>query len=227
MRTLRSRGNPGSRTEVGNAVLTSARTVKNEAIAPRLRLFEKAHAAFLAADERARHADEQIRKQSEAVGMADIAQDSAVMRLADALVAEGLPRANPFKPLGFASPAKLARMGYAEEAQEAQRLARAVLARDGIGKAASSAAQALASAAQAVEKALTPMPRLVETRTAALRQRDTLGQAWETQFAGLKLAAQMAEADGATGLFAELFADSRTSRSTRRKTQPPPPPTNG
>jgi hypothetical protein len=86
-----------------------------------------------------------------------------VEALAKALVANGLPRGNPFKPLVFAAPSTLSRMGYAAEAREAQRLVKAVQAHKESSAQTLAAAKALLAAAQAVEKALQPMERPLQT----------------------------------------------------------------
>lgn len=224
MKSLRTDKNPGSRIDVGNAVLASAQVVTSEAITPHLQKFQKLHASFLAAHDRVAKADSALQFQARAVGEADAAQDAALMALANALVADGLPRANPFKPLGFDAPSTLARIGYEREAQQAQRLAKAVLNRSGVSKPTIAAAKALAAAAQAVEKQLAPISRLTEARTAAIRARDTLGLSWEAQLARLKLAAQMAEADGERDLYASLFAYGAPPRAKRRKSEPPQTP---
>jgi hypothetical protein len=222
MRTIRTRSKgPGARTEVGNAVLASARALEVEALAPRVAAFEKAHAAFLAADAKVSEAEEALARQSRQVGAADAAQDAAVMKLASALVADGLPRQNPFKPLGFAAPSTLTHLGYGREAELARRLSQAVLGRDGVGKAAADAARSLDAAAREVQKALEPVESLTEARAAAVRLRDTLGFDWEARLAALKLAARAADVDGARGTYAALFGEQRP-RAKRRKPAPPP-----
>jgi hypothetical protein len=221
MKTIKTGNkNPGARTEVGNAVLASARSLKAAALAPRVTAFKKAHAAFLAADAKVSKAEEALRQQSRRVGEADAAQDAALMRLANALVADGLPRQNPFKPLGFDAPSTIAHLGYEREADVARRLSQAVLSRQGVGKAAADAARALDAAALSVQEALEPVEKLTEARASAVRQRDTLGIDWEARLAGLKLAARTAEVDGARGAYAALFGDSRRSTTQRKPSRP-------
>ena len=164
-----------------------------------------------------------MQQQSQLAGEADAARDEAVLKLAAALAGEGLPRANPFKPLGFPSPSALAEQGYEQEARDAQRLAKAVLGREGTSRATLAAAKALIASANAVEAALVPLERLVEARAAAVRERDTVGQGWESRLAALKLAARMADAEGARGVFAALFSAGAPARAKRK----PPAPRSG
>lgn len=220
MKTMKSSRSPTSRITVGNAVLASARTTNSAAVSARIEAFAKLHAKFLAAEEKVTWADEEVRRQLQAVGEADAAQDAAVVTLAGMLAADGLPRANPFKPLGFSSPGAVAKLKYAEEAQEVQRLAKAVLSRSGMSPGTLAAAKALAQAAQAVETQLAPLDKLKEARAIAIRERDTVGMDWEAQLAALKMAARSAEADGARGLYAALFADQALPRARRRKVAP-------
>ena len=134
--------------------------------------------------------------------------------LADALVGAGLPRKNPFAPLGFEAPAAIMKMGYEKEAKRVKDLAAKVAGRKDLAKAHAAAARA-AKAAKAVTAALAKVPAAEAKRTAAITVRDGLAQPWETAWKALKNAARTAEDDGATGLFDALFvhkeAGTRTS----------------
>ncbi|MEO6419658.1 MAG: hypothetical protein ABIP39_09645, partial [Polyangiaceae bacterium] len=182
-------------------------------IAKPLKAFASAHKAFAAADARVLKADENVRKQQEVVGMRDAMQDQAVDALARQLIVAGSPKANPFKPLGFAAPSTIQAMGYGAEAKEARRLASIIRKKKGMAKGALEAAALLERTAKEVEVSLKELPPLLDARKAAIAARDGAGQAWETTFAALKLGAAFADTQGAKGLHHALFVGSVSARS--------------
>jgi hypothetical protein len=220
MGTIQSRGAPGPRVEIGNAVLEAARGLDTQVIKARLAAFEKAHKAYAAAHAQGERAQEALRARQSEVGERDVDQDEAVMNLANALVGEGLPRKNPFKPLGFVAPSRLVDLGYAEEAKKVRRLVAAVLKRKGLSKAGAQAARAAEKAALAVDKALAALGPFEQAHKAALARRDGLAQGWETKFAALKRGARWAADEGAPDLFAALF-EREESRPRRNQAAPP------
>ncbi len=139
--------------------------------------------------------------------------------LASKLVGDGLPRKNPFAPLGFKPPAVVQRMGYAEEAKEVLKIATKARKVKGASKETLDAAKDAERSARAVTHALGPIPALKEAYKAALLKRDALAQPWETAFAALKRGARAAEDDGAKGLFAALFE--RPAKPRKRKQAKP------
>lgn len=205
MTTLQAVHNPSGRIETGNLVLSAAKSVASAPIAKPLKAFTSAQKAFAAADARVVKADENVRKQQEVVGMRDAMQDQAVDALARQLIASGSPKANPFKPLGFAAPSTLQTMGYGAEAKEARKLASMILKGKKMAKGALEAAALLERTAKEVEVSLKELPALLGARKAAIAARDGAGQAWETTFAALKLGAAFADTQGAKGLHDALF----------------------
>jgi hypothetical protein len=127
------------------------------------------------------------------------------MTLAGALAGDGLPRANPFAPLGAPAPAALCRMGYAAEAEKVLDLQKAVLKRKDLSAATKAKAKKAGASAGKLIAAIKPLAALEKARANARSARDALDQAWETAFARLKRAARAADDDGADGLFAALF----------------------
>ena len=122
-RTIKINSNPGSRIDGGNTILDAASTADVKPIKARVEAFRRAHVAFVAAHGKVETAEAALRAQQEKVGDADIIQDAAVQTLASCLVGDGLPRQNPFKPLGFAAPSVIVDTGYADEAKIVARLA--------------------------------------------------------------------------------------------------------
>ncbi|MEO7328736.1 MAG: hypothetical protein ABI193_09175, partial [Minicystis sp.] len=129
----------------------------------------------------------------------------SVLALAAGLPADGLPRVNPFKPLGAPAPAALCALGYGEEARAVLALEKAVLKHKGASKGSLAAAKTAGKAALGVQAALAGIPKLEKARTNAITQRDALAQGWETAFAALKRAARAAADEGQGGLYAALF----------------------
>ena len=224
MATLQAVHNPSGRIDTGNLVLSAATSVASAPIAKPLKAFTSAHKAFASADARVVKADENVRKQQEVVGMRDAMQDLAIDALARQLIASGAPKANPFKPLGFAAPSTLQNMGYGAEAKEAQRLASAVKRAKGMSKGALLAASLLDKTAKEVESGLKELPRLLDARKAAIAARDGAAQAWETTFAALKLGAAFADSQGAKGLHEALFVKTAKAKPNRPRRSIVPPP---
>jgi hypothetical protein len=222
MATIQANKTPGSRTEVGDSILQAAKKTNTKIIAPRLTAFAKIHAAYLNADAEVKDASAALRAQQEKVADADVEQDAAIQGLAAALAGEGLPRANPFKPLGFPAPSAICVLGYAKQATEVQKLAAAVSKRQGAGKASRAAAKSANAAAKRVLAAIKPIARLEKARTDAMTRRDTLEQPWETALAALKRGARAAEDDGAKGLFHALFDRGSAKKTTKPRSKSAP-----
>ncbi|MBI4512056.1 MAG: hypothetical protein HY698_20660 [Deltaproteobacteria bacterium] len=217
MPTIQANRNPASRIQVGNDILESAKTVDTKPIKERLLLFEKAHRALAAAQAGVDKAEGTLRAAQEKVAEADVVQDEALMALAAALVGEGLPRMNPFKPLGFDAPSTIAKLGTAREAKVVKTLVAKVQKRKGTQAPSLRAARAAEKAALAVERASTPLDRLAEAYRAALSRRTAQELPWEARLAALKRGARAAADDGAPGLFAALFErDPSPPRKARR-----------
>jgi hypothetical protein len=197
-------GSPGLRVSTGDDLIEAAKTISTAPIKKRWANFVLAHKAFSAAEKDVLAATKSLHDAEHVMAEADADQDHAVEVLASALVASGLPRANPFKPLGFASPSAIEKLPTSDETKEVHRLARAVRARKGVSKDALTAAKDLDSKATLVEKATAALPALEKTEKAAFARRTALGRPWATAFAKLKRAAETAD-DDAPGLFAALF----------------------
>jgi hypothetical protein len=225
MATIVKKDNPSSRLDAGNHVIEAAKTTDTRSIKKRLALFAAAHKALLAAEGAVTKAEEALATQRAKVGEADVAQDEAVERLANALVAAGASRVHPFKALGFAAPSVVKELGYAREAKEAQRLAKAA-SKGKPAKETATACKELVAAAHAVEAALAPVAKLEGALRAARTQRDALAQPWETAYAALKNAARAAEDDGARGIFGALFhvASPRPKRKAAKSANNASPP---
>jgi hypothetical protein len=221
METLQSGNSPGTRIAAGDSVFDAAESVDTKPIAARLAGFKKVHEAYKTADGGVKKSGEALQKQQARVGEADVTQDGAVLDLAVALPADGLPRVNPFKTFGAPSTTALQGLGYAEEAKQILLLESAVLKRKGLSKGSIDAAKAAGQAARAVQSELAEIPKLEKARTSAMTRRDALAQAWETAFAGLKRAARAAEDDGAKGLYGALFGRAKAAPKAKKKAAGP------
>ena len=220
METLQSGNSPGARIAAGDSVFEAAKTVETKPIAARLAGFQKAHSSYGTADAVVKKAGEALQKQQARVAEADVDQDSAVGDLAIALPADGLPRLNPFKPLGAPAPSTLQALGYADEAKVVLALEAAVLKYKNVSKGSIAAARAAGKAALRVQAELSAIPKLEKARTDAMTRRDALAQPWETAFAGLKRAARAAEDDGAKGLYGALFGRAKAAPKPKKAAAP-------
>lgn len=221
METLQSGNSPGTRIAAGNSVVEAAKSVETKPVAGRLAGFKKVHTSYSAADAGVKKTGEALQKQQAKVAEADVTQDGAVVDLAVALPADGLPRLNPFKPFGAPAPATLQGLGYAEEAKVVLALETAVLKHKNISKGSITAAKAAGKAARRVQAELKAIPKLEKARTDAMTRRDAQAQAWETAFAGLKRAARSAEDDGAKGLYGALFGRAKAAPKRNKKAAEP------
>jgi hypothetical protein len=215
---------PGSRVAMGNTLIDAAKTVDTSVVKARLTAFVRAHREYLTVEAKVRKAEEVLRVQQVKLGEADARQDEATEALAEVLIKEGMPRTNPFKPLGFPAPTVIVRMDSTDEAQVLLKLAKRAASSRDTPRVVVSAARAAARAAQSVLKAAAPLGRLTEAHRVALGHRDALAQRWEKTFAALKQGARTAADEGAADIYDALFgalSPRRASSGTRTRTRKP------
>jgi hypothetical protein len=223
MPTLKTTPNPKGRIELGDIVLAAAKTADTKQVKARLAAFAQAHKAFAAAQANVIKAEEARRKALAEVADRDVQQDEAVMALAAALAGDGLPRVNPFKPLGFEAPSTIVNLGYEREARVVTSLSQMVNRRRDLGKASHFASITLGRAAAAVLAAIEAARPFEGARRAALAQRDALEQPWETALASLKRGARAAADEGAPALYSVLFEGRKPLKKKARKKAAPKP----
>jgi hypothetical protein len=205
MAILRPRLNPGSRLEAGTYVIERATSVSVKPIKSRFDAFKKSFTQFKSAEAGVSKAVEAADAASAKVAELDTVQDDAVHALAAAMVGDGAPRINPFKPLGFAAPGKLVDIAYEKEVVLVTKLATAAARAKNASKATKAAAATLIKAAAVVKAALPAMAKADAARAVSIAKREAVGLDFDRALAKLKRAAQVAEDDGAEGLFAALF----------------------
>ena len=208
-KTIQASKAPQSRVDAGDAVQNAARRAATGAVKQDLAEFAKVHAEYKAAEADVRKAEAAKRAQEVIVGDKDVVQDAGVDELARQLIADGLPKGNPFKALDskdpFPAPSSLRGIGYADEAKLVRKLAAAVKKKKGLSKRTLDAAAAADKAALEVQAALAPMVKLAQAFTTAIQEREALAQSWETAFATLKAAVRYVDTKNKTRLFAALF----------------------
>lgn len=222
MGSLQAPSGAESRRAVGDDVIEAAAHIDTSPIKSRFDAFKKTHATYSVAQKKVQVADAPLSAQYEINGELDAALDEAVMRLADALAKEGMPRLNPFRGLSTFAPSTLVRLGYAAEAREVHLLVKKVLAKKGLSKATIAAAKAADAAATQLEATLKKVAPLKKAYDTALTQRDGLIPSWEAAFAKLKAGARFADDEGAVGLFEALFGT--TVKPKKPKKKPPTTP---
>ena len=196
---------PGTRLQVGAAVLSAARAVDTRLVKARLGRFERVHQQYVNAQRKVDAAESQLRGAQARLAECDAIQDDAVETLARALVADGQARGNPFDTFKAPAPGTLTRLPFAEEAEAVRELVAAIQRSKGASKATIQAAQAAEKAARVVEQALAPVAKLQDSVRDARRTRDAVGQGWESALAALRRGARAAADEGAPDLYATLF----------------------
>lgn len=208
-KTVQFNHNPGSRIDVGDAILAAGATTDTKAVKGELAAFTKAHRDYGKAEAAVEKAAGQKRKQEARVAELDLEQDEAVARLAASATADGLPKANPFKPLDankpIPSPSAIQKMGYAAEAKVVHRVAKLMQRRKGLSAGTVRAAKKADDTATAIEAAIAEVAPLGKAYSAAVAKREALAQPWEGTLARLKLAARFADGANGTALYATLF----------------------
>ena len=205
MPTLKMPFAPQARNTTGDAILEAAATLDTKPLKGRLAAFAKAHREHAAAEAAVRKAEAKLVAAQAKVGEQDALLDEAIGQLAAALAGDGLPRVNPFRPLGLPAPSAMMNMAQAEEPKVARKLVAAVRRRAGLTKATLAAAAKVEKGAGAVEAALAPIAELTKQFQGAIARRETLAMPWEKAFSALKRGARAAEDEGSQGLFEGLF----------------------
>lgn len=208
--------------EVGDAILEAAKSVDLRGVAARFKAFDQSHKSFSKLEAAVRKAEQKLREQQQRSGEADAAQDADVDAIASALVGDGYSRTSPFKVLGFPSPSKVQDLGHAEEAKVILRLAAAVRRRKDVSKDTLAVVARAEKSAKAVQAALKPIAALEKAMKDALRARDAVAQDWEYRFAGLKLAAKLAAADGDSRILDALFTQPGGGSPSKKKAKKKP-----
>lgn len=205
MGTLVVTKNPGSRREAGDKVLEAAAEVDTKPVAKRLDAFGKDHKAFVAADDKVKDATEKLDKALRVIGEKDATLDKCVDELASAAVGSGLPRTNPFKPLGHPSPSQMKEIAQSEEPEAVRKVAADLRKHPGASKQLLDACSKAEKAANEVDAAFKPIEALEKAQAAAITRRNVIGRRWEKSFAALKNGARAADDEGDYGLFEALF----------------------
>lgn len=178
----------GGRLARGERAIEAAARDSGEHVAKRLAAFKAAHAKYIAADEKVSRASEALEEHQAKAGACDAAQDAAIETLASALAGDGFPRLDPFKPFGVVGPSALRSLGFEAEADEVLRLVAKLRNHPKVGATAEARADELENAARAVKAEVDALADHVKARNAALAQRDTVAQAWESALAALERA---------------------------------------
>ena len=116
MAVLAAKSHQG-RIEAGDALFEAASTVDTGRVKARLTAFAAAHRALAKAQQAVDKDEATLGARRAVVAERDVDQDELVDRVTAALIGDGLPRANPFKPLSAYTPATLKGLGYAAEAK--------------------------------------------------------------------------------------------------------------
>lgn len=217
MTTIDSGNSPGTRIEAGSDVLRATKQVSTAPVAKKLAAFKKLHATYVAADKKVKAALGNKAKQERLVGTKDAIQDDDLDALATKLAGDGLPRTNPFKPLGAPAPSELRKVDATVEAEALIKLAGKVEKYPGLSDASRKAGAKMALSARAVLAAAAPLEKLGAKVTKAIADRDALARPWEKAFAVLKRGARTADDDGAQGLYDALFVRGAAKAPAKKK----------
>ncbi len=215
MGTLAVARNPSSRREAGDKVLDAAEEVDTKPIAKRLAAFGKDHKAFLAADEKVKDASDKLDAALRNIGAKDAALDKCVDELASAAVGSGLPRTNPFKPLGHPSPSDLKEIAQQAEPEAVRKLTADLRKHPGATKQLLDACAKSEKAANEVDAAFKPIETLEKAQATAITRRNVIARRWERSFVALKNGARAADDEGDYGLFEALFQATAAPKKPR------------
>jgi hypothetical protein len=206
------------RLETGAKVLLAAREVDTTLVKARLSAFGTAQRSYEEAHRQVAVADSRLRAGQVRLAQCDKGQDTAVERLARALVTAGQPRANPFAAFGRSSPYTIRELNAVQKIQAIQQLVTAVQRQRSLDPVALGAARAAGRAAESAAVALLAVDRLTAIATSRRRARENIAVAWKTTFDALKLGARSADIDGAPGIYSALFG--QPSRVRKKAVKP-------
>jgi len=225
-RKVKSSKNPGVRRHVGNAVEASAKVVNHPAIKDKLDGFLGANGQLVAADQRVESVASSLEFQNRAVAVTNDTAAELIERLAGQLGGDGMPRKNPFGPLGLGTPSALKRATGDELVNVTAALANAVVSRAGLSEATVSTAKRLHEVSDALARALKALPALENDHEKAVFERDAVARAWDKKLRALRLAAKSADEEGAGNLHEQLFGsiDFSHRRAPDAAPEPTPPP---
>jgi hypothetical protein len=211
--------NHSQRIEAGDTVLARAAHVDAKPIKTRLFALARVHVQLLRAQKTLAAEEARLAAATEATAETDLDQDAAVEALANALVADGQPRKNPFQGLSVGAPAAVRHSPYADQAQAIEKLAKALQKRT----LSPASRKALKAAQQAARRVLAALDKraLAEARVDDARERrDALVLPWTRAFSALKRAARAAADDGHAGLFDALFSTDKPRAKKPRAKKP-------
>lgn len=208
---------PGTRLDVGAAVLAGARGADTTSVKERLRRFEQAHRSYVAAQRKVDTTEEQIDAAQASVVHADRATDDAIEALACALAMNGQPRKSPFDAFGVTGPGRLTHQAPVQKAEAVHQLVAGVLRHKGTNDVTKVAAEALEKAANDVDKALEPIDKLQATARDARRTRDAIGQKWSSALTDLRRGALAASEELYTMLFQPGAKPAAKTKATEGK----------
>ena len=121
-----------------------------------------------------------------------------------ALIVDGLPRSNPFDPLGGPSPGALVKLAVADKVKLIRQLLGAI-GRNRHLRAAAQQVEQLDNAVRAVEQGMARIEKLRAALQDARHARDAAATTWANELAALKRAARAAADNGAPTLYGTLF----------------------
>jgi hypothetical protein len=141
----------------------------------------------------------------QALAEADTLRDDATLQLDRVLIGGGAPKANSFKAFGGAPPAKFIDLAVEKQTAAVKALTTKILKAKPDAKVAA-AVKRLVKANDAVAPKEAKLKAAESETTKARRERDAMERPLRRALSVLKLRARIAELEGATGIYDELFA---------------------
>lgn len=216
MPARRKKSRPGERLKRGAFVLSAAGVVDTTTVTTSLRRFKQAHRSYAAAHRKVTAVQSTLRAGYRRVTHLRALRDDAVESFARALAAEGHSLAKPFRAFGAPTLSQLARLAIPDAAKIIDKMAKAVIRREGGRPQTAKAAQSALDAVRSLQEGLDAVAKIQEDLRMACLNRDAFEGGWDGAIRALRLAAIAAQDDGAPELHPALFPPLRPRRGRKK-----------
>jgi hypothetical protein len=166
--------------KLGASVLAGAEAIEPKWTRDGLPRFAQVHRGYVDAQRKVDAAQSALKAARARVRTLHTLQSHAVHQLARALIVDGCPFHQPFKPFSAPSPSTIGRLPNAEGAAAVAQLVAAVVRRPRLSDMTRQSTESALAASRAVEEALAAVAKREEDVRSALRTRDAVGVLWDT-----------------------------------------------
>lgn len=194
-------------------------------VAAEMKAYLGLYAKYAAKQKAVDSAEAKEAKAREALGEADTVRDDAVLSLDLALINDGASKQNSFKQFGAPAPSAFVTLAVEKESAAVKALVAKVMKSKSASKPVLAAAKALAAANARVAPKEAALKAAVAGSTNARIDRNAIDRPLRRALSVLKLRTRAAETEGASGLYAELFATEAAPKPQKEEPLPDAAPT--